>query len=807
MKKKLLVKFLVSLVFTLFCSNIYGQGIEIPNTFVSPPSCTYSLGFNGTSNFIPMENGIVPTGNTTIVAWVKPESVDGETILHWGPISGCSPSSQSFRIIGGKLNLSTGCGTAIEGNTTLTAGNWYHVAITISSAGVSTLYLNGVDDGSGNGRTGGGATVTTGVSTIGVGYNGGNQFNYFEGEMTEFSVWSKVLSSTEISDLMSGSINPNDVNIIRYYPFNEGQGSVVSNQSTTPQFNGVNSYVTIPNVVPANSFSVFLEVVPGTASANGTLFYQGPRNGCNPSGQALSIENGKIRASTGCGGNSDIFSTTTLSIGVTYNVGYTMSSTGVASLYINGVMEASGNTRNGNSVSTGNAEIGRSFNANSPTNYYQGKIGEVSIWNKEFTVTEVSNLETNGVNGTENNLLALYELSGIENGNIDDLSPNLNNATAINLSSATIPDLTVKGSQDNFSGNTYLTPSNGLSSNVNFSLIFRFTPGDVTAGSFYSYGPKSGCNPSQQSLTLNNGRVRFSTGCGGSAFIQSSSTLVVGQEYQIALLMNSTGIASLYIDGVFQASGNTTNGNSIGLGNDIIGARYSSNSLIGFLNGTLSEVSIWNTTLSGSGVLSIMNNGISGNEQSLQTWYTFDGTGNNTSVLDNTSNGNNGTITNPVVIGDPEWAVVNPITIDANVTVSGNEISADNLSADSYQWLDCNNGNTPILNDTNTSFTATQSGDYAVEVSQGACADTSFCEMIVITSLENLLEKEAKQLVIYPNPATSIINTEEGKLEIIDLTGNLVLSTESTGQVDVSSLDTGIYFVTQNGKNTKLVIE
>jgi len=30
---------------------------------------------------------------------------------------------------------------------------------------------------------------------------------------------------------------------------------------------------------------------------------------------------------------------------------------------------------------------------------------------------------------------------------------------------------------------------------------------------------------------------------------------------------------------------------------------------------------------------------------------------------------------------------------------------------------------------------------------------------------------------IFPNPATSIINTEEGKLEILDLTGNLVLST------------------------------
>jgi len=48
---------------------------------------------------------------------------------------------------------------------------------------------------------------------------------------------------------------------------------------------------------------------------------------------------------------------------------------------------------------------------------------------------------------------------------------------------------------------------------------------------------------------------------------------------------------------------------------------------------------------------------------------------------------------------------------------------------------------------------------------------------------------------IYPNPATSTINTEEGQLEIVDLTGNLVLSTESNGKVDVSSLETGVYIL------------
>lgn len=70
---------------------------------------------------------------------------------------------------------------------------------------------------------------------------------------------------------------------------------------------------------------------------------------------------------------------------------------------------------------------------------------------------------------------------------------------------------------------------------------------------------------------------------------------------------------------------------------------------------------------------------------------------------------------------------------------------------------------------------------------------------------------EAHSLVVLDNAlyfaANNGIITEKGALEIIDALGNPVLSTESTGKVDVSSLESGIYFVTQNSKRTKLIIE
>ena len=75
----------------------------------------------------------------------------------------------------------------------------------------------------------------------------------------------------------------------------------------------------------------------------------------------------------------------------------------------------------------------------------------------------------------------------------------------------------------------------------------------------------------------------------------------------------------------------------------------------------------------------------------------------------------------------------------------------------------------------------------------------------IITGVFSAYNK--KSLTIYPNPASEVINTEEGNLTVFDALGSQVLNIESTGQVDVSNLESGIYFVTQNGKRTKLIIE
>lgn len=70
--------------------------------------------------------------------------------------------------------------------------------------------------------------------------------------------------------------------------------------------------------------------------------------------------------------------------------------------------------------------------------------------------------------------------------------------------------------------------------------------------------------------------------------------------------------------------------------------------------------------------------------------------------------------------------------LDVTTTVASTTITA-NATGVTYQWIDCSN-NAPIAGETNQSFTATVTGDYAVIVNNGTCGDTSVCENIIVTT-------------------------------------------------------------------------
>jgi len=88
-------------------------------------------------------------------------------------------------------------------------------------------------------------------------------------------------------------------------------------------------------------------------------------------------------------------------------------------------------------------------------------------------------------------------------------------------------------------------------------------------------------------------------------------------------------------------------------------------------------------------------------------------------------------------------------TVNIGVTLFANTITVDSI-ADAYQWLNCDNGFTPITGEINQNFTATSNGNYAVRITRGLCIDTSIC--VNITNIGVVINENNQTLKVYPNP-------------------------------------------------------
>ena len=183
---------------------------------------------------------------------------------------------------------------------------------------------------------------------------------------------------------------------------------------------------------------------------------------------------------------------------------------------------------------------------------------------------------------------------------------------------------------------------------------------------------------------------------------------------------------------------------------------------------------------------------------------TYNANGNYTDIL-TSINGCDSTVNTNLTV----------VTLDNTTNVSGFTISANQSNA-TYQWIDCNDNNSPILGETNQSFTATQNGDFAVIVFVGNCSDTSDCVTIEGVGIN---ENDFSKLIdIYPNPSTgqfSInldLNNESYDIKIMDVTGKVIYTktqlTDSKLAIDLNTVANGIYFIeikTLAGQTTKKI--
>ncbi len=166
-------------------------------------------------------------------------------------------------------------------------------------------------------------------------------------------------------------------------------------------------------------------------------------------------------------------------------------------------------------------------------------------------------------------------------------------------------------------------------------------------------------------------------------------------------------------------------------------------------------------------------------------------------------------------------------TDDVQVTINTAPIAVATLSnavnltaapfGATYQWIDCSN-NSAINGATDSVFTASQNGSYAVVVTiGGGCADTSDCVLVDQVGLDTQLVESG--ITVYPNPTLDFFQVKFSQVEklsaiVFDLQGKEIMHFNSilTGdKIDLSRFDRGVYTVeftdTEGRKLTKRVIK
>jgi hypothetical protein len=143
---------------------------------------------------------------------------------------------------------------------------------------------------------------------------------------------------------------------------------------------------------------------------------------------------------------------------------------------------------------------------------------------------------------------------------------------------------------------------------------------------------------------------------------------------------------------------------------------------------------------------------------------------------------------------------INTTPPEAEITQSGNVLTAN--AADSYQWVDCDNGDAPIAGATSQSYTAGP-GRYAVVITTDACSDTSDC--VTVTNDAVADPGRLSPTKVYPNPTTGTVviasdrSLDAATIRIMQVTGQMIETpVQRLGNhimVDLSPYAPGIYFV------------
>ena len=637
----------------------------------------YSLDFSGTGNYIDLTPEVQFGPNSTISIWYKKDVANSIQKL----IGGTNNYGYTLYVVDYKLYMWFGTTNnqyltgPTSGANTLRTTDWVHLAIVrfgTNDPGDSVkLYVNGTNMATFTDTIGAHTTLSK-VNRFGAGNDGTNEF---AGKMSQCALFDYSLSETQVKYLYNnnaGGSTPNPQNPmaiagptpIAYYPLggsSTGSSSTLTipnesdNGDTVFDFNrsdsdyisldpGVMKNFTSDNVsisawVKADAFNAYDYIfVDGHTSGNKmvALNYANARGGLE-----FTVGNGSLARASGVSINTGRW----YHIVCTYAAGGDLkfyldgNTTPVATATFSSALDLSSHTK---------SSIGRS-NVHS-TNYWDGEISNVQVWNSVLGTSDVTTLYNGGrpYTGTQPqaaNLKGWWKMNVDNSSYVDTITdwliPSSANPTPLAISCYRF--------RNNGGGKFGNSSSIGKSSETSFTMSYWLNKLDNSDrypmginGSFYSDNGYIRVRMTSSSILLYHNKNASS---GGSAVISIANAGISYKRWHHYLWTYSSSSWKLFIDGVDKTS-NLTNTNIP----DTMPVGGSSPNAIGSywapptnntgnasdLNGFMSNVALWNSDKS-SNYLDIYNSGTPGDISSLSpnNWWKLE-----TDTLDSGSSGN-----------------------------------------------------------------------------------------------------------------------------------------------------------------------
>lgn len=181
-----------------------------------------ALDFDGIISWVDLP--VTISGNYTKEVWINPTAASLANFPNL--ISGDNTTGTALYLNNGVL--SAGHAPTFDqtsGGAPLTAGTWYHVAVTFDDAtNAMNLYLNGVMVSSGT-------PPDYTETTLDLGIFAGT--NLFAGKMDEVRIWNVARSAGEIAANMNCKLRGDEPGLIAYYDFNQGIAGGNNTSETT----------------------------------------------------------------------------------------------------------------------------------------------------------------------------------------------------------------------------------------------------------------------------------------------------------------------------------------------------------------------------------------------------------------------------------------------------------------------------------------------------------------------------------------------------------------------------------------------